>query len=252
MSALTRQQLEEQTRVLLGDVSSGGQRYTSTQVQKALQWAQEQLVRVLGLTYTETVLAVDVSARVAVPLDALSLPHCRISDVPAYRGSMTLMMLLTRFSGTTEVPNPDGTYEGLPDPFDEPYFTWQDLYQANQGGEAAIPVIQEISAAVLISEVPPFPDNSVTFSFWPEHVDGHTLPITVEVQCVPGDSDFHMTIDGVPWSSEPVTFDENEVEVTIYITGSSIPTMMMPLHFILSDGVTTIHRYFNARKMLLS
>ena len=78
----TLAQLREQTRVLLGDAADGSDRFTDAQILKALNWAQEQAARVLGLTYLERNIAV-VDKVVTLPADVMTIPHVRLSTLLA-------------------------------------------------------------------------------------------------------------------------------------------------------------------------
>jgi hypothetical protein len=46
-------EIELQTLVLMAEISGGSSTYTDAQLSTGIQWAQEQLAYLMGLTYTE-------------------------------------------------------------------------------------------------------------------------------------------------------------------------------------------------------
>ena len=69
------------TQVILGEVAEGSSTYADDQYQDAIQWSQEQISQILGLTYGETGVAVsgvtgptgDVVGSVVIPNDAIEM-----------------------------------------------------------------------------------------------------------------------------------------------------------------------------------
>lgn len=79
MAALTFSQIEAQVRALLSDAGAGSSEFTPEQMARAIDFAQVQSAKQLGITYHELSLQV-VNRKVAIPLDAISVVRVEISN----------------------------------------------------------------------------------------------------------------------------------------------------------------------------
>ena len=81
-------EIELQTLVLLAEIAQGSTSYTDAQVADGIQWAQEQTSHLLGLTYTESVLAITgvtgatgaMQTGVLIPADAIKVTRLQVWD----------------------------------------------------------------------------------------------------------------------------------------------------------------------------
>lgn len=79
MAALTLSQIEAQVRALLSDAGAGSLEFTPEQMGRAIDFAQVQAAKHLGVTYHEFPIEV-INRKVAIPLDAISVIRLEISE----------------------------------------------------------------------------------------------------------------------------------------------------------------------------
>lgn len=79
MAALTFSQIEAQVRALLSDAGAGSSEFTPEQMARAIDFAQVQSAKQLGITYHELPLEV-VNRKVAIPSDVISVIRVEISE----------------------------------------------------------------------------------------------------------------------------------------------------------------------------
>lgn len=76
-----------QTLTLLGEIAEGSDTYSDAQVADAIQWAQEEATRLLGLTFVESVTGVTETTEsyasaygVYIPTDAIKVTRVQLWD----------------------------------------------------------------------------------------------------------------------------------------------------------------------------
>jgi hypothetical protein len=80
--------IELQTLTLIAEIAEGSATYTDTQLSSGIEWAQEQIARLLGLTYVEAVTGTvgvtgatgATQTSVVIPADAISVVRMQLWD----------------------------------------------------------------------------------------------------------------------------------------------------------------------------